>query len=133
LSVVPISVCPSHGSTKIVRPPPAGAIAPATTGSVAPSTMMCVPRLGRITGTSASSWSSPGRSRSAHTPVALTTLAARTSSSVPDSASRTRAPTARPPSSSSESASTPLTATAPKRSASASTVSTSRASSVWQS
>jgi hypothetical protein len=28
LSVVPISVRPSHGSAKIVRPPPAGTIAP---------------------------------------------------------------------------------------------------------
>ena len=45
--------------------------------------MMCVPRLGRMTGTSASSWSSSGRSRSAHTPVALTTLAARTSNASP--------------------------------------------------
>ena len=131
--MVPISVCPSHGSTKIVRPPPAGAIAPATTGSVAPGTMMWVPRLGRMTGTSASSCSSSGPQPvgphaggvddvgGAH----LELLAAR--------ASRTRAPTARPPSSSSPHASTPLTATAPKRSASASTVSTSRASSVWQS
>ena len=44
---------------------------------------MCVPRLGRITGTSASSCSSSGRSRSAQTPVALTTLAARTANSSP--------------------------------------------------
>ena len=44
---------------------------------------MCVPRLGRMTGTSASSCSSSGRSRSAQTPVALTTFAARTSSSPP--------------------------------------------------
>ena len=33
LSVVPISVRPSHGSTNTLRPPPAGAIAPACTGS----------------------------------------------------------------------------------------------------
>ena len=39
----------------IVRPAPAGMIAPALSGSFSASTMMCVPRLGRMTGTSASS------------------------------------------------------------------------------
>ena len=43
---------------------------------------MCVPRLGRMSGTSASSCSSSGRRRSAHTPVALTTLSARTTNSL---------------------------------------------------
>ena len=65
------------GSTNTVVPPAAGAIAPARTGRSADGSTMCVPRLGRITGTSASSCSSSGRSRSAHTPVALTTFAAR--------------------------------------------------------
>ena len=131
--MVPISVCPSHGSTKIVRPSPAGTIAPAVIGSRCDSTTRWVPRLGRMIGTSASSWSSAGRSRSAHTPVALMTFVARISSSSPDSASRTRAPAARPPSSISSTASSRFAATTPKRSASASTVSTSRESSVWQS
>jgi len=36
--------------------------------------VMCVPRLGRIRGSSASSWSSCGLSSSAHTPVALRTV-----------------------------------------------------------
>ena len=76
LSVVPISVWPSHGSTKILRPPAAGTIAPTFTGRRSGERMMCVPRLGRITGTSASLWSSSGRMRSAHTPVALTTASA---------------------------------------------------------
>jgi hypothetical protein len=125
---VPISVCPSHGRTKTVVPPAAGAIAPACTGSSADGSTMWVPRLGRITGSSASSWSSSGRSRSAHTPVALTTLAARIASSPPPSVSRTSAP-----STVSATASTRFTGTAPKRSASPSTVSTSRTSSVWQS
>ncbi len=43
MSVVPISVCPSHGSTKIVRPSPAGTIAPALIGSDAPSTTQVRP------------------------------------------------------------------------------------------
>ena len=63
------------------------------------STMMCVPRLGRIRGTSASSWSSSGRRRSAQTPVALTTFDARTTNSSPPSPSRTFTPAARPASS----------------------------------
>ena len=92
-----------------------------------------MPRLGRITGTSASSCSSSGRMRSAHTPVALTTAPAAIGNVSPVSASRTSAPRARPPSSSSPVTSRPLANTAPKRSASPSTVSTSRTSSVWQS
>ncbi len=116
-----------------MRLPPAGAIAPATSGTASCESTMCVPRLGRMTGTSASSCSSPGRSRSAHTPVALTTLAARISSVSPLSASRTTAPFARPESSSSATASSRLAITAPKRSDSPRTVSTSRTSSVWQS
>ena len=93
-----------------------------------------VPRLGRMRGSSASSWSSCGRSSSAHTPVALTTLAARTSKAraalaVEHLARRARGRRARagPP------RSRRLAHTAPKRSASPSTVSTRRTSSVWQS
>ena len=112
-----------------MRPPPAGAIAPATTGSVSLGTMMCVPREGRMTGTSASSCSSSGRSRSAQTPVALTTFSARISISSPLSRSTARAAAIV----SSPVTSTRLAVTAPKRAASASTVSTSRTSSVWQS
>ncbi len=59
------------------RPPPDGTIAPERSGSLSLGSVMWVPRDGRITGTSASSRSSAGRSRSAQTPVALTTLAAR--------------------------------------------------------
>ena len=55
------------------------------------------PREGRMRGTSASSCSSSGRSRSAHTPVALTTLSARSSKRSPLSASRTQTPRVRPP------------------------------------
>ena len=50
---------------------------------------MCVPRLGTIVGSSASACSSSGRIRSAHTPVALITLSARTTNSSP---SRRRGP-----------------------------------------
>ena len=56
-------------------PAPAGTIAPARSGSRPRTIVRWVPRLGRICGTPASSWSSSGRSRSAQTPVALTTLA----------------------------------------------------------
>ena len=51
------------------------------------SRVMWVPRLGAIRGTSASSWISSGRMRSAQTPVALMTLSASISNSSPDSAS----------------------------------------------
>ena len=88
---------------------------------------------GRMIGTSASSCSSSGRIRSAHTPVAFTTAWARIGKASPLSASRTWAPRARPSASSSEVTSSPLANTAPKRSASPSTVSTRRTSSVWQS
>ena len=47
-------------------------------------TVTWVPRLGAILGTSASSWISSGRIRSAQTPVALITLSASTSNSSPD-------------------------------------------------
>ena len=56
---------------------------------------MWVPRLGRIVGTSASECSSSGRIRSAHTPVALTTLSAATTNSAPLSPSRTLTPAVR--------------------------------------
>ncbi len=59
-----------------MRPPPAGTIAPARTSSCSRASVTCVPRLGRIRGTSSSSYSSSGRSRSAHTPVAFTTFVA---------------------------------------------------------
>ena len=117
----------------MARPPPAGTIAPAESGSVSRASVMCDPRDGRMRGTSASSCSSSGRSRSAHTPVALTTLSARTCKRSPLSASRTQTPRVRPPSSSRSVTSMRLAHTAPKRSASASTVSTRRLSSVWQS
>ena len=71
--------------------------------------------------------------RSAQTPVALTTLSARTSKRSPLSASTQTTPAALPPSEISSTTSAPLQNTAPKRSASPSTVSTSRTSSVWQS
>ena len=67
---------------------PRGRSRPRSPAARALSTTRCVPREGRMTGTSASSCSSAGRSRSAQTPVALTTLVARTSSSSPLSASR---------------------------------------------
>ncbi len=56
----------------------------------------CDPRLGRIFGISSSASSSPGLIRSAHTPVALTTLSAWTSTRSPDSASVKATPVARP-------------------------------------
>ena len=125
---------PSQGSAKIERPEPAGTMAPApSSGRSAGLSVMWVPRLGRMTGTSASSWSSSGRMRSAQTPVALITLSARTVKLSPVSASVARTPAARPSSSTSSVTSQPLTQTAPKRSASSSTVRTRRASSVWQS
>ena len=116
-----------------MRPSDAGTIAPTVTGSRSLGRMMWVPRLGRMIGTSASFCSSPGRIRSAHTPVALTTVRARTGNASPLSASRTWAPRASPSSSTRPVTSRPLANTAPKRSASPSTVSTSRTSSVWQS
>ena len=131
--MVPTSTRPSQGRTKIVRPPAAGTIAPASTGSESSAIVTCVPRLGRMVGTSASSWSSSGRIRSAHTPVAFTTSVACTANSSPEAPSRTRTPAARPSRSSSATTSSQLQHTAPKRSASPRTVSTSRASSVWQS
>ena len=95
---------------------------------------MWVPRLGAIFGTSASEWSSSGRIRSAHTPVALTTLSARTTNVGPALAvahgDPRFAPVVRAASSITWSR---LAQIAPNRSASPSTVSTSRASSVWQS
>ena len=94
---------------------------------------MWVPRLGAIRGTSSSARISSGRMRSAQTPVALTTLAALTSKLSPLSASVQRTPAALPSSEISSTTSAPFANTAPKRSASPSTVSTSRASSVWQS
>jgi glycerol-3-phosphate dehydrogenase len=60
-------------------------------------------------------------------------LAARTGNFSPVSPSRTSTPAARPPSSTRPVTSSQLAHTAPKRSASDSTVSTRRASSVWQS
>ena len=128
-----MSVRPSHGSTKMKRPPPDGTIAPETTGSLSSDTVTWVPRLGLMRGTSASSRSSSGRIRSAHTPVALTTFSAHSSNSPPPSVSRHSTPAARPSRSTRPSTSTALAHTAPKRSASPSTVNTSRLSSVWQS
>ena len=66
------------------RPPPAGTIAPAMSGTSLWSRVMWVPLDGRIRGTSASSWSSSGRMRSAQTPVALTTLSAWIVNSSPE-------------------------------------------------
>ncbi len=96
-------------------------------------TVTWVPRLGAIRGTSASSWISSGRIRSAQTPVALITLSASTSNAASPSASRQATPAASPSRSSSPVTSARLTHTAPKRSASPRIVSTSRTSSVWQS
>ena len=96
--------------------------------------MTWVPRLGAIRGTSSSSRISSGRMRSAQTPVALTTFAAPTSNSL--AAVGVRAEDAGGLAVVLEISSTtsaPFKNTAPKRSASPSTVSTSRASSVWQS
>ena len=59
-------------------------------------TVTWVPRLGAIRGTSASSWISSGRIRSAQTPVALITLSASTSNRSPVSASTQATPAARP-------------------------------------
>ncbi|CAB4930005.1 unannotated protein [freshwater metagenome] len=115
------------------RPPPEGTIAPERSGSFSVGSVTWVPRDGRMTGTSASSWSSAGRSRSAQTPVALTTLCARIANSEPVSASRTVTPSAMPSRSSSPRTSMRLAGTAPKRSASCRIVSTRRLSSVWQS
>ena len=92
-----------------------------------------MPRLGRITGISSSAYSSCGRIRSAHTPVAFTTLVPHSSNSPPSMVSRTSTPAARPPRSTRPVTSHRFAITAPKRSASPSTVSTSRTSSVWQS
>ena len=91
-----------------------------------------VPRLGAICGTSSSSISSEP-TRSAQTPVALTTFSASTSKRAPDSASTAATPTARPSRVSTSLTSAPFRVTAPKRSASPRIVSTSRTSSVWQS
>src|SRR3954447_6851660 len=90
---------PSHGSAKMLRPEPAGTIAPEVSGRSSWRRRMCVPRLGRMTGTSASGRSSCGRRRSAHTPVALTMLSPRTTNASPPSAAVTRTPPAKPPSS----------------------------------
>jgi hypothetical protein len=117
----------------MVRPSAAGTITPASTGSSFWETVTCVPRLGRMRGTSSSLYSSSGRRRSAHTPVALITFVAATSNSPPVSASRTSTPAARPSRSTSPVTSQRLATTAPKRSASPSTLSTRRTSSVWQS
>jgi hypothetical protein len=133
LSVVPISVRPSHGSAKIERPDPAGTIAPAPIGTRSVDSVMWVPRLGRMRGISSSAYSSSPLIRSAHTPVAFTMLSARISTLRPPSRSSQTTPHARPSSSSSDTTSQRFAITAPKRSASPSTVSTSRASSVWQS
>ncbi len=133
LSVVPTSVRPSHGSANMNRPPPDGTIAPERSGSLSDGTVMWVPREGRITGTSASSRSSVGRSRSAQTPVALTTLAARIANRSPLIRSSTSTPSARPSCSRSSRTSTWFRQTAPNRSASWRIVSTRRLSSVWQS
>ena len=117
----------------MLRPPPAGTIAPAFRCSVSIDTVTCVPRLGLIAGTSSSAWNSSGRIWSAHTPVAFTTLAARTSNGSPLASSTQRTPAARPSSSSRSVTGARFSRTAPKRSASPRIVSTSRTSSVWQS
>ena len=89
----PTSTRPYQGRAKIVRSPPAGtmqAAVPMSRSSV--ESVTWVPRLGRILGISSSVSSSSGRIRSAQTPVALTTLSARTSMRSPDSASRKATP-----------------------------------------
>ena len=132
--MVPSSARPYQGSAKIVRPSPAGTMQAArSTASFSSGSVMWVPRLGAIRGTSVSSRISFGRRRSAQTPVAFTTLSAWTSNFSPDSVSRTHTPSAFPSRSSRSTTSAPFRQTAPKRSASPSTVSTSRTSSVWQS
>ena len=95
--------------------------------------VMWVPRLGRMRGSSASSCSSCGRRRSAHTPVALTTLAAAPRIARRLGVARAHAARRGRRCSSSRSPRRRLAQTAPKRSASPSTVSTRRTSSVWQS
>ena len=102
-------------------------------GSLSSETVTWVPRLGAIRGTSASSWISSGRIRSAQTPVALITLSASTSNRSPDSPSTQATPAADPLPASSPVTSARLRQTAPKRSASPRIVSTRRTSSVWQS
>ena len=97
LSVVPTRVRPYQGRAKIARPSPAGTMQAADpVERSARSSSRWVPRLGLIRGTSSSSTTSSGRSRSAQTPVALTTLSASTSIRSPDSAS-TKATPARLP------------------------------------
>ena len=72
----------------MVRSPPAGTTqAPVPMSRSSVETVMWVPRLGRMHGISSSLRSSSGRIRSAHTPVALTTIAARTSKRSPVSVS----------------------------------------------
>ena len=83
------------------------------TGSRSIDTVTCVPRLGAIVGTSASSWISSGRIRSAQTPVALITLSASTSNRSPLEASTQATPPARPSRSSRPVTSAPLMQTAP--------------------
>src|SRR5437763_309314 len=53
----------------MVRPPPAGTMAPALSGRSSAARVTWVPRLGRITGISSSSCSSSGRMRSAAPPA----------------------------------------------------------------
>ena len=77
-------------------------------GRSSKETVTWVPRLGLILGISSSVRISSVRIRSAQTPVALTTLAARTSNSSPDSASGTVTPVARPSSSRTSVTSAPL-------------------------
>ena len=97
LSVVPTRVRPYQGRAKIARPSPAGTMQAADpVERSARSSSRWVPRLGLIRGTSSSSTTSSGRSRSAQTPVALTTLSAATSIRSPDSASTKATPLARP-------------------------------------
>ena len=84
-------------------------------------------------GTSSSAYSSSGRSWSAQTPVALTTFVGLDLELLAAHVVAHSTPAARPSRSTRPVTSQPLAHTAPKRSASPSTVSTSRASSVWQS
>ena len=95
--------------------------------------MTWVPRLGAIRGTSSSVRISSGRMRSAQTPVAFTTVSARTSNRSPLEASTQTTPAALSFLEMTSTTSAPLAKTAPNRSASPSTVSTRRTSSVWQS
>ena len=97
-----------------MRSAPAGTMQAAfPTGSWSIETVTCVPRLGAILGTSASSWISSGRIRSAHTPVALITFSASTSNRSPLSVSTKATPPARPSRSSRPVTSAPLRHTAP--------------------